>query len=312
MSLKKFLILILSTFSCLTAVLMGIAVTVFTFTGEKNGIGVLVLMVSGIMAAAAAGCACMVSKKYLQQVKCLRRAMKEAADGNLDTRCAIDTKNEIGNLSRDFNKMLLILKSSQDDLNFMKEMLAENEEAMRSHYDHIEYLAYHDTLTELPNKLAFYERVDSVLKDSKERKIQHSIFFIDLDNFKQINDVYGHEYGDSVLRQAAERLSCLIDREKDSIARIGGDEFLIFAYDIGQGTGLDEWKEKISEVFKTPFILKDEEFWVTMSVGCAVFPEHGENHRNLVRNADIAMYRAKQSGKNQFFLFDRDMEITEE
>lgn len=318
MPLKRFLVIISAIFSAVTAVIVGMVFGVaavaeghrpWSVIGKAGFIVTLVTVLMVLVAERAAG---YISKKYIKQLQVLKQTMKEAADGNLEVQCPIQVDNEIGDLVKNFNKMLLILKSSRDDLSFMKEMLEENEETMRSSYNQMEYLAYHDTLTELPNKLAFYERVEGVLKSSAETSAKHGILFIDLDNFKQINDTYGHEYGDSVLQQAAERLTNIIDREKDALARIGGDEFLIFAYDIGSGEKLNEWKEQIKKVFKEPFLLDGEEFHVTMSVGCALFPEHGTTHYSLVRNADTAMYHAKQSGKNQFCVFNETMGFTEE
>lgn len=317
MTVKKFLIIVSAIFSAAAAVITGI---VFGVTEAAEGhslwlvirrAGFIVVPVTALMVLAAERTADYISKKYISQLQILKQTMKEAADGNLEVQCPMQADNEIGDLVKNFNKMLLILKSSQDDLCFMKEMLEENEEIMRSSYNQMEYLAYHDTLTELPNKLAFYEKVEGVLQSAKEQPAKHGMLFIDLDNFKQINDTYGHEYGDSILQQVAERLAGIIDREKDMIARIGGDEFLIFDYDLGSEGRLGEWKEQIKKVFDEPFLLGGDEFEVTMSVGCAIFPEHGLTLRSLVRNADIAMYRAKQSGKNQFCVFDKAMGFSE-
>lgn len=317
MTLKKYLMLILGVFSAVTAVVLGGIMVLLSEAAGADGavwawkIAVAIVVVIGLMFCVAWMYTGWIAKRYKAQIQLLKHAMREAADGNMEVQCPVDMENEIGDVVRNFNKMMLILKSSQDDLNFMREMLEENEESMRSNYNHMEYLAYHDTLTELPNKLAFYEKVEGVLQASEGSSLRHGLLFIDLDNFKQINDTYGHEYGDNVLRQASDRLLKIIDGRKDAIARIGGDEFLIFVYDLGKEEKLEIWKEKIKEVFKQPFSLLGEDFQVTMSVGCSLYPEHGKTHSSLVRNADIAMYRAKQTGKNQFCIFDRTMEMEE-
>ncbi len=247
------------------------------------------------------------SKIYTKPILNLRDTMRAASDGNLDVQCHITSKNEIGELSKNFNRMLHIIKTNYDDLTSMHELLIANEEELRSNYNHIEYLAYHDVLTSLPNKLAFYDKVDSALSAEPGISKRHAIFFVDLDNFKTINDTLGHDYGDALLTQTAEKLNSLIDTE-DILARAGGDEFLLFKYGVSDDEEAIHFASAIIEAFQSPFKLNGEVVYVSMSIGISIYPKNGLTHNILVKNADIAMYKSKDTGKNKSTLFDKTME----
>ena len=161
------------------------------------------------------------------------------------------------------------------------------------------FFANHDTLTGLPNRAMFGQRLTQALARAQRNGRMIAVLFIDLDRFKVINDTLGHDAGDRLLQQAASRLrSCL--REGDTIARQGGDEFVVLVEDMldtGQAVGV---AQKILENVAHPFVLAGQEFHVTASVGVSVFPEDATDVQALLKNADIAMYRAKDAGKNNF------------
>lgn len=203
--------------------------------------------------------------------------------------------------------MLHIIKTNYDDLTSMHELLIANEEELRSNYNHIEYLAYHDVLTNLPNKLAFYDKVDATLSTEPGISKRHAIYFVDLDNFKTINDTLGHDYGDALLTQTAEKLNSLIN-DYDSLARAGGDEFLIFKYDITDDIEAVDFAQQVLDTFQSPFRINGEIVYVSMSIGISIYPKNGLTHNILVKNADIAMYKSKDTGKNKSTLFDQTME----
>ena len=247
------------------------------------------------------------AKKYTEPIIALRDAMRTAADGNLTVQSNIKAKNEIGELSKNFNKMLHIINTNYEDLASMHEELLSNEEQLRSNYDHIEFLAYHDTLTGLPNKLAFLDYVNTVLASSDINSKTHAVYFVDLDNFKTVNDTLGHEFGDSLLMRTAQRLTSILG-ENGMLARAGGDEFLIFKENIASKKEAEDFASKIINVFRSPFDLDGEIVYVSMSIGIAIYPENGITSNTLIKNADIAMYKSKDTGKNKFTLFDSKME----
>jgi diguanylate cyclase (GGDEF)-like protein len=247
------------------------------------------------------------SKKFSTPIIALRDAMRTASDGNLTVQSYIKSNNEFGELSKNFNKMLHIIKTNYEDLESMHEELLSNEEQLRSNYDHIEFLAYHDTLTNLPNKLAFLDYVNAVLVSSSPEERIHAVYFVDLDNFKTVNDTLGHEYGDSLLIKTAQILTSIIGTN-GMLARAGGDEFLLFCENIPSKESAVEFASHIIEVFRNPLDLEGEIVYVSMSIGISLYPENGISPNALIKNSDIAMYKSKDTGKNKFTLFDKKME----
>ncbi|QHQ61190.1 EAL domain-containing protein [Anaerocolumna sedimenticola] len=247
------------------------------------------------------------AKSYTDPIIELKDAMRTASDGDLEVQSNIKANNEIGELSRSFNKMLHIIKGNYNELSAMHEELITNEEQLRNNYIRIEYLAYHDILTNLPNKLAFTERVNSTLALSPGSNKVHAVYFVDLDNFKTINDTLGHDYGDNLLTQTAEQLLSLITSD-DILARAGGDEFLIFRENLSSQREATEFAANVIDAFKKPFHLSGEIAYVSMSIGIAIYPKNGTLTNVLIKNADIAMYKSKDTGKNKYTLFDKSME----
>lgn len=246
------------------------------------------------------------SKRFTEPIIALRDAMRTASDGDLTVQTNIKSKNELGELSKNFNKMLHIIKTNYEDLASMHEELLSNEEQLRNNYDHIEYLAYHDTLTNLPNKLAFLDYVNASLVSSPGANKSHAVYFIDLDNFKTVNDTLGHEYGDSLLVHTAKILTSI--GENGMLARAGGDEFLIFRENISSKEEAIEYASSIIERFREPIDLDGESIYISMSIGIAIYPDNGISPNALIKNADIAMYKSKDTGKNKYTLFDSKME----
>jgi diguanylate cyclase (GGDEF)-like protein len=247
------------------------------------------------------------ARGFSEPIIALRDAMRTASDGNLTVQSNIKANNELGELSKNFNKMLHIIKTNYEDLESMHEELLSNEEQLRSNYDHIEFLAYHDTLTNLPNKLAFLNYANAVLMNSDSNKMTHAVYFVDLDNFKTVNDTLGHEYGDTLLVKTAQLLSSIIDNS-GMLARAGGDEFLLFKEDINSKDEAVEFASQIIESFRNPLDLDGEIVYVSMSIGISIYPENGLSSKTLIKNSDIAMYKSKDTGKNKFTLFDAKME----
>lgn len=165
----------------------------------------------------------------------------------------------------------------------------------------IQYIGYHDELTGLSNRRYFNEFLTKLIDDIKDKEDEYFvIMFLDLDNFKLVNDTYGHKKGDTLLKHYASYIKNVI-RENDLIARIGGDEFLILISNLSITNNenvVQILSNKIQNVFKAPFIIEDKENFITASIGIAQYPMDGKDAETLIMNADIAMYEAKNSGKN--------------
>lgn len=247
------------------------------------------------------------SAKYTEPIFTLRDNMTDASSGNLDVKCDVASDDEFGDLSRMFNSMMDIISNNYKELSASKAALEVSEQELKKNYAHIEQLAYHDGLTGLYNRVAFMKYAYKIFHDASVGASNHAIFFIDLDNFKNINDTLGHDYGDLLLKDVSDRmLSCIAS--DDILARNGGDEFLILKNRFDTVDDLENFASQLVNVVHHPFILNDETAVVSMSVGIAVFPNNGLTVSELIKNADIAMYNAKNSGKNSYRFFDSYME----
>ena len=182
----------------------------------------------------------------------------------------------------------------------------------------IRKLAFYDNLTGLPNRQAFRHQVDGLLAEARDADSRVAIVYIDLDNFKRINDTLGHTIGDGVLRAIAERLSKSIrrgsgDQDEDDIptgvARLGGDEFAIAIHDFDDDSVLNSIAERISDQLHTPVKHAGHEFVITPSIGISVFPEDGDCVEDLLKNADVAMYQAKDAGRDAVRFYSGTMSI---
>jgi diguanylate cyclase (GGDEF)-like protein/PAS domain S-box-containing protein len=163
-------------------------------------------------------------------------------------------------------------------------------------------LAHHDSLTGLPNRLLFQDRLTHALHHSERYETPLTLIFIDLDHFKPINDKYGHDVGDRVLQAMAQRMKGAV-RKADTVARFGGDEFVIIAPSMGEDTDIDRYCQNLLVQLTTPLIIDEFELQVGGSLGCAAFPRPGADEKSLLKHADIAMYRAKRRGGNCYTIF---------
>jgi diguanylate cyclase (GGDEF)-like protein/PAS domain S-box-containing protein len=169
--------------------------------------------------------------------------------------------------------------------------------------------ANYDLLTGLPNRLMFQDRVEQEFKKSHRTKLSFALLFLDLDNFKEVNDTLGHAYGDMLLKEVSQRiLTCV--RETDTIARFGGDEFTILLCDISEKERVNRVIEDILQSLTKPFEINDEMLYITASVGVTCYPEDGEDLETLTKNADQAMYAAKNAGRNGYSYFTKSMQET--
>jgi diguanylate cyclase (GGDEF)-like protein len=181
-------------------------------------------------------------------------------------------------------------------------LLEDEREAAELAAGEIEHLAYHDALTGLPNRPLFMDRLIVSLAQANRANHKLAVFFLDLDRFKDINDSLGHSVGDALLKSVAERIRRCV-REGDTVARFGGDEFTLLIPKIDHIEDAAKIAQKIIETLKIPFSVYDREHFVTTSIGVSISPSDGLDPETLVRNADTAMYRAKDQGRDNYQLY---------
>ncbi len=216
---------------------------------------------------------------------------REIGRGNLDMESGLNSNDEIGTLAMAFEDMSGSLRKSDEQ---------------------IRYVAYHDTLTGLPNRAMFQEYLSHVIAHARRNQKQFALLFLDIDDFKRINDTLGHETGDLLLQEITERLAkCLRDTDyvarmggfddpDEFLARLGGDEFIILLPDISNQHAPGALAHRLIEALSQPVSLSDHEFYVSASIGITLYPADGKQGSELVKNADVAMYHAKELGKNNY------------
>jgi len=175
--------------------------------------------------------------------------------------------------------------------------------------DQIERLAYRDTLTGLPNRRLFYDRLNVALLQAHRGGQRVAVLFVDLDGFKLVNDSLGHDVGDRLLCEVARRLESCV-RLGDTVARLGGDEFTLLLPSVERPLDLETVADKVLAALRPPFQLAGQELFLSASMGVALYPDHGLNVESLVKNADAAMYRAKEMGRDTYRIYAREMSST--
>ena len=172
----------------------------------------------------------------------------------------------------------------------------------------IEYQAFHDPLTGLPNRNLLYDRLKMSISRAKRTEKLIGILFLDLDNFKNINDTHGHIVGENLLKDVANRLiECM--RAGDTVARLGGDEYTVLLPQISDPKEIVYVAQRIMNSFKEPFIIQSHEFFVTTSIGISIYPSDGENTIELLKSADLALHHAKREGRNNYQFYSKQMNI---
>lgn len=201
------------------------------------------------------------------------------------------------------------LNSSYEELSAVHEELTATEEELRAQLEElrdaqeqIEHIAYYDVLTDLPNRRLFLDKAKVIMADKKD----FAVLFLDLDEFKKINDTLGHQYGDELLVTISKKLKTLLS-DNIIISRFGGDEFAILLSNIKGYNEIEDFVISIMNLFKEPFIIKNSINYVTASVGISVFPYDGKDIDVLLKNVDTAMYKAKESGKDYYCFFNQMM-----
>ena len=179
---------------------------------------------------------------------------------------------------------------------------------LKATQERIHHLAHHDTLTNLPNRFSLQEKLEQAVAFCKRNHLQLALMLIDLDRFKTINDTLGHHAGDELLVQVARRLVGAV-RESDIVARLGGDEFIVALPGIGSPDDAAHLAAKIADEISLPYLIAGQEQRTTPSIGICLYPDDGRDIGDLLKNADVAMYHAKASGRGNFQFFTEDMNI---
>ena len=203
----------------------------------------------------------------------------------LTARVGVYNNDEIGELAKNFNVMLDKLYQSHEELRKQKDLMS--------------YKAHHDELTGLPNRVLFNDRLEVAITKASRKESVVAVFFLDLDRFKEINDTYGHDAGDEVLKVFAQRLKESI-RAEDTLARMGGDEFMIIIEDHVNPNTSKVVAQKIIEAMDEPIKLENNTINLSASIGIALYDKDAQEPQELIKNADLAMYDAKENGRNNF------------
>ncbi|MCD4688923.1 MAG: EAL domain-containing protein [Desulfuromonadaceae bacterium] len=263
-----------------------IQITLFRYVG----FGALGLIGASILAWLLGAKLQIIISQPIEQLATAMRAVSK--ERNYERRVKMARKDELGSLIEDFNEMLGQIQLRDQELQHKQTRL--------------DYLAHHDTLTGLPNRLLFHDRLSHAISKAKRLNYPLALLFLDLDRFKNINDSLGHEVGDQVLRQVAKRLETLV-RDSDTLARLGGDEFVIALEQTKEARDVTIVAKKILESLSEALQVGPNELYVTTSIGISLFPTDGEDVESLMKSADVAMYRAKECGRNLFQFFTMDM-----
>ncbi|MFA6500170.1 MAG: GGDEF domain-containing protein, partial [Desulfurivibrionaceae bacterium] len=169
--------------------------------------------------------------------------------------------------------------------------------------DHIAHLAHHDPLTGLINRHLFPDRLAQAMILSQRHHKKIALLYVDLDKFKQINDAHGHLAGDTVLKEVASRLRALL-RDSDTVARMGGDEFVVILHDISSKTAVSNVTKKIIDALAKPILFNETQFTVMASVGISIYPDDDKQIDALLQKADKAMYQAKKSNTTSYIFYE--------
>jgi len=233
----------------------------------------------------------------IKPIQKLRLAAREIGRGNVLTPIDIESGDEIGELATTFREM------------------GEN---LHHHHEQVRYVAYHDSLTGLPNRLMFMDYLNRAATEARRDLQGMAVLFLDIDNFKRINDTLGHQSGDTLLEMFADRLSKQLrgtdiishDGEKTAsrvLARLAGDEFIILLPRTRGGIDAQKVASRILKSLSEPFIIRSQELHVSTSIGISMYPDDGISAGALLKHADIAMYHAKKLGRNNFQFYSKKL-----
>ncbi|MFZ5524009.1 MAG: bifunctional diguanylate cyclase/phosphodiesterase [Pseudomonadota bacterium] len=242
-----------------------------------------------------------ITQPLLNLTDVMRKVGKE---GDLSARADISSRDEIGEMAGVFNEMVEKLSHRENSLQIELNERRHIEEKLSE-------IAHFDPITNLPNRHSFDNQIARVLLNYKYDLQEFALMYIDLDNFKYVNDTFGHHLGDLLLSRIAERMRKSL-RQGDFVARLGGDEFAIIMSDFSDNSQIREVAEKLLAAMKTPFTLEGREVFIGASIGISICPANGNDSESLKRQADSAMYLAKNRGKNNYQFYQDELSRTQQ
>lgn len=213
-------------------------------------------------------------------------------DPNLELENALEKSDAVKDKVEDVAEQLTIVNEALADEIIERERLEHQLISVMAQEESARYDAFHDTLTGLPNRVLFYDRLEHALAQAKRHNWTLAVMFMDLDKFKEINDVYGHSAGDILLQTISKRLLD-ITREDDTVSRHGGDEFLYLLMQIESEIDISLIANKIINSIQQPCSLEGQEIVISPSIGISIYPKDGDSSETLIKSADMAMYAAK-------------------
>ncbi len=230
----------------------------------------------------------MVRHHITSPLKKLKQSFREIELNNFDRPISLNRHDEWDVIENAFNRMASRLKKTYNDLEEERSKLNKQ--------------AHQDPLTGLANRLLIYKQLNTAIKTAHSSHQTFALLFLDVDNFKTVNDSLGHDVGDSLLVEVSQRLRTVVD-SRDVVSRLGGDEFMILAHSCATTQHASELAEAINKALRQPYYVGNETVFVSSSVGVCLFPEHGRGVDTIVRNADTAMYHAKRGGRDGFRIY---------
>jgi diguanylate cyclase (GGDEF)-like protein len=271
------------------------------------------LTVVSLVLLAAIGVTLAFTRRMIAPMQKLMRAAKAVGSGNLDVQVPVQSSDELGLLTHTFNNMTQRLAQAQSEVasyqRTLEEKVAQRTNELEIASAEAYRLAQHDILTGLPNRSLLNQQLAQVLAQARRDGHHVACLFLDFDHFKRINDTLGHDSGDLLLQMIAERLSGAV-RESDILARLGGDEFVVILPGLDPAHVTFETMtvlSRIRESLLAPFKLADQMPTLTCSVGVSMYPIDAEEPVNLIKQADTAMYAAKEAGRNAYRFYTSDM-----
>ena len=234
-------------------------------------------------------------------------------DGVADTADIADiasraAQDEINAKLRQANERLVMTSVKLQQANEELVIAAVKLQAMAEQLEKSLHLASHDFLTDLPNRMQLFDRIAQAIAWARRHQSKFAVLFLDLDRFKIINDTLGHAIGDQLLQSVAERLMSVI-RSSDTASRQGGDEFVLVLSEVGHREALALKVGDMLHIISAPYSIAGHELRIGVTIGVSIFPDDGDNPEMLIRNADAAMYCAKENGRDQFQFFRPEMGI---
>ncbi|MBS0321622.1 MAG: EAL domain-containing protein [Proteobacteria bacterium] len=255
----------------------------------------------------------LLTRRLVAPLERLTRAARAVGAGRLDVYVPASASDETGLLTHTFNHMTQRLAASQAEVSSyqrtLEEKVAQRTKELEIATAHAYKLAQHDILTGLPNRSLLNSRLKQILAQAHRERVQVACLFLDFDHFKRINDTLGHDAGDQLLQAIAQRLTTAV-RESDTVARLGGDEFVIVLPGLDAAHATFEIMtvlSRVREAFLAPFRLANQMPTLTCSVGVSIYPLDAQDAATLIKQADTAMYAAKEAGRNAYRFYTADM-----